>query len=500
MSYQIRRGAVGSLLLACLLCAGSARHPDWGQFPPGWPGFAYNSQHWSQPKVATQSLSRIKWSTPMDLAPGGGAHYGTPMVTRNNTVVFPVRTSGSDTFRIEGRQASDGATIWTQNTGYSPPPAGWVVSCGSTLTPVGGVAIPDSGGRVLLRKSADAANSPTQELVFYGAANYAANPSAYDSGVKINTPITADRAGNLYFGFLVQGATPINLTSGIARISSSGVGSWVPSATAANDPAADRLPMNCAPALSLDGTSLYFPMQGGTSWMVCVDSTTLAFQHRGHMIDPWSGADSYLIDYSTASPTIGPDGQVFCGVFESGIGYNDRGWMLHFNADLSQRLVPGGFGWDNTVSIIPAASVPLYSGPSAYLLLSKYNNYAGLGTGDGHNKVAVLDPGQSQIDPISGVTIMLEVLTQLGPTPDPSGGPGAVREWCINNAAVDAMGHAGMMNNEDGKLYRWDFNTNTLSQNITLTGGTSEAYTPTVIGPDGTVYAINAATLFAVGQ
>jgi hypothetical protein len=33
-----------------------------------------------------------------------------------------------------------------------------------------------------------------------------------------------------------------------------------------------------------------------------------------------------------------------------------------------------------------------------------------------------------------------------------------------------------------------------------LTTGVSEAYTPTAIGVDGTVYAINNAILFAVGQ
>ncbi len=35
---------------------------------------------------------------------------------------------------------------------------------------------------------------------------------------------------------------------------------------------------------------------------------------------------------------------------------------------------------------------------------------------------------------------------------------------------------------------------------ITLSGGIGEAYTPTVIGADGTVYAINNAVLSAVGQ
>ena len=35
--------------------------------------------------------------------------------------------------------------------------------------------------------------------------------------------------------------------------------------------------------------------------------------------------------------------------------------------------------------------VPSYPGTSRYLLMTKYNNYAGVG-GDGVNKIAVLDP------------------------------------------------------------------------------------------------------------
>jgi hypothetical protein len=92
---------------------------------------------------------------------------------------------------------------------------------------------------------------------------------------------------------------------------------------------------------------------------------------------------------------------------------------------------------------------------------------------------------------------MKEVITVLGLTQNPAGG---VTEWCINSAAVDPLGKCAVVNNEDGKLYRWDFTSNSLSQTITLTAGLGEAYTPTLIGPDGVVYAINNATLFAVGN
>jgi hypothetical protein len=129
--------------------------------------------------------------------------------------------------------------------------------------------------------------------------------------------------------------------------------------------------------------------------------------------------------------------------------------------------------------------------------MTKYNNYVDIGTGNGENKIAILDPNATETDPITGVTVMNEVLTILGPTPNL---PEGVKEWCINSAAVDIPGKSVLANSEDGNLYRWDLTTNTLSQKVALTAGIGEAYTPTVTGVDGTVYAINDAILFAVGN
>jgi uncharacterized repeat protein (TIGR01451 family) len=113
----------------------------------------------------------------------------------------------------------------------------------------------------------------------------------------------------------------------------------------------------------------------------------------------------------------------------------------------------------------------------------------------------VLDPDSAMTDPISGATVMQEVLTILGPTLDPPGNTtGSVREWCINSAAIDPFAKSAIANSEDGTLYRWDFASNSLLQQVTLTSGVGEAYTPTAIGADGTAYAINDANLFAVGQ
>ncbi len=125
-----------------------------------------------------------------------------------------------------------------------------------------------------------------------------------------------------------------------------------------------------------------------------------------------------LLDDSSASPTVGPDGDVYYGVLESSCCLNDdRGWLLHFDRALTQTKTPGAFGWDTTASVVPATLVPSYQGASSYLVFTKYNNYIGVGPGgNGQNKIAVLDPNSTETDPITGATVMLEVITILGPT------------------------------------------------------------------------------------
>ena len=65
---------------------------------------------------------------------------------------------------------------------------------------------------------------------------------------------------------------------------------------------------------------------------------------------------------------------------------------------------------------------------------------------------------------------------------------------------MDPFTKSALVNSEDGALYRWDFTTNTFTEHVVLTSGIGEAYAPTLVGMDGTVYAINNATLFAIGE
>lgn len=423
-------------------------------------------------------------------------HYGAPLVTANNTVIVTVKTGASGGFRVDGFDANTGTRIYTEPTDYTLPSANWTPSCGSTITPDNRLVTPAIGGTVLIRANADDPSSVVTRVAFYGIANYTANPSAFNSAVKIDTPITTDSAGNVYFGFTAS-ANPSSLVSGLARISSTGVGSWIASSTLAGDANATKIPVNCAPAISNDGASVYVATTGGGNYLIQANTTTLAMVHKVVLHDPKSGNVANVPNDGTASPMVGPDGDVYFGVLESPGGSNRlRGWMLHFDGTLAIQKPSGAFGWDDTAAVVPRSMVPTYTGSSAYLLLTKYNDYLE-GGGPGDNRIAILDPNAIMIDPISGIPVMSEVLTKLGPTADPRGG---VIEWCINTAAIDPLTNSALVNSEDGKSYRWNLATNALSQTMTLTSGVGEAYTPTAVGPDGTVYCINNAIVFALSN
>jgi hypothetical protein len=490
-----------ALLCAALPAAAQTR-------PPAWQGYAGNAQHTARAPAAGQPIATLHWQTPIDLAPqqSGGElliHYGSPMITGANTLLLPVKTGATGGFRIEAHDGASGAELWQANTDFVLAPHDWTPSFPAQLTARNVLYFAGIGGTVYARGKPDSATGKLVQRAFYGIAAYRADRQAYQQSVMIDTPITSDAAGDIFFGFVVIGATPAKLQSGIARIGADGTGSWISaSAAAGGDTSIAQVAMNCAPAISADESTVYIAVSGGT-WgdLVGLDATTLQPKYKAALTDPSSGAPAWIDDDSSASPTIGPDGDVYYGVLENPFpDHDDRGWLLHFDATLATRKTPGSFGWDDTVSIVPSASVPSYTGTSPYLLMTKYNNYLGLGRfGNGHNRIAIIDPDKAEKDPFSGASVMRTVLSILGPTPFP-GARGAVYEWCINSAVVDVATGTVVANSEDGHVYRWSLASNTLIQSFALNAPVPEAYTPTVIGPDGTVYAINNATLYALGQ
>jgi hypothetical protein len=516
------RGGCAALAVALCLAGcgggggGGAEPPPAAVNGPAWWNFGRDVQHAAQSGVAAQSLSRIVWQASVDLAPPYLAnnvlhiHYGSPVITARNTVVAPVKLNRDSGFRVEARAGANGALLWTAATDYVLPAHDWTPSYNVALTQDDRVYMPGAGGKLFYRGNADSASGTLETVVFYGSDAYDLARAVYDAAVIINTPLTIDPAGNVYFGFMVLGPTPLGLSSGIARVGPDGSANWVTVHDATGNSELAKVAMNSAPALSPDLSTLYVvvntsPPAGEHPWgmLLALDARTLGTKARVELRDPVTGARAWLSDNGSASPSVAPDGDVYYGVLESNTpAHNFRGWLLHYGATLGATRLPGSFGWDETVSFVPAAMVPQYTGPSAYLVVSKYNNYFGVGSGNGRNQMAILDPGLPQIDTISPIPVMREVLTIAGPTPEfgPAGLVGAVREWCVNTVAVDPATSSIFVNNEDGRLYRWHLPSNQLTQSVRFNNGYAESYTPTAIGPDGKVYAINNATLFAVGQ
>ena len=78
---------------------------------------------------------------------------------------------------------------------------------------------------------------------------------------------------------------------------------------------------------------------------------------------------------------------------------------------------------------------------------------------------------------------------------------GAVKENCVSIARLSMLRTSAASSiTKTGHVYRWDLVTNSLSSPFPMAPATGEAYTATIIGADGKVFAINNATLFAVGD
>jgi len=478
--------------------------------------FAGDAQHTALYDTPAQPLQMLRWSTSVNLNnPGASAHYGAPLITPQNTVLVPVKTTSTG-FQVRAFAGATGQLKYALTNDYVLPSHNWTPvyqpviatsALGTRLYYAG------AGGTIYYIEDpdSDAPGTPVHQCFYTNLAGYTANASAFNNTVFINSPLTADTNGNVFFGFRVQqtAPSPLNTTnSGFVRIDPTGGATYVLAGQAAGDLRIVRVSHNCAPALSNDGSTLYVAVKGTNAsyaYLLGLDSVTLATKYRVFLRDPRNGNSAGVPDDGTASPMIGQDGDVYFGVFANP-NNGSRGFLLHFSADLTVQKTPGGFGWDYTPAIVPTNLVPSYNGTSSYLLFGKYNNYAGNSDGNGINRLALFDPNATQVDPhptANGLKEMREVLTVIGCTPDDdyynATYPYAVREWCINTTAVNPATKSIFAPCEDGRIFRWDLTANSLAETFTIGPGVGQPYVPTVIGPDGGIYTLNGGTLFALG-
>src|SRR6185369_9033147 len=218
--------------------------------------FAGNSQHAGIYDVPAQPLRQIHWSARIDYnGASGSSHYGGALIKPANTVITPVRTNTS--YRIHAYDGATGSLKYFLPTDYVMPPHNWMPVYQPVIANSDAGArlyYPGAGGTVYYvdNPDAEAPGTAVQQCFYADLATYQANSNLFKATVFINSPITADTNGNIFFSFRVytNGATatpPFTSTNGgFARIGADGTTRFVFSTTAANDPTMGRVSHNCA--------------------------------------------------------------------------------------------------------------------------------------------------------------------------------------------------------------------------------------------------------------
>lgn len=246
-----------------------------------------------------------------------------------------------------------------------------------------------------------------------------------------------------------------------------------------------------------DGCNVQIP-PNGTPGGCSVGATT------GVAPDTNSLPSGRILDDSTSSPVVAPDGTIFYGSYTR---YNyAQGHMLRFSAT-GQFLNSYIFGWDDTPAI--------RSHGGTYSIITKDNHYGDVGSYCDDETVCPSDrnasnPGYPEqyfvtsLSPSLSVEWQYQNTNTLSCTRNPdntvtceSTNPNGF-EWCVNAPAIDSNG-VTYANSEDGNLYAINPN-GTLKQNIFQQLAIGAAYTPASIGGDGKLYSQNDGHLYVVGN
>ena len=149
----------------------------------------------------------------------------------------------------------------------------------------------------------------------------------------------SDASGNIYFGYYNNGGANlpggVGTVGGIARIAPNGQTTFIPVTTAAGDSSITQVALNCTPAISNNGSTLYIATTGSAkSALLALNTTTLARVGKQVLTDPFACINTAQPSDGSATPRGGGEN----GVFESSFGANHApGYMLHFSGNLSQR-------------------------------------------------------------------------------------------------------------------------------------------------------------------
>ena len=545
-----------------------------------WPEWGQNPQHSGNVSISGQplqgKLSDLTFDpfVSQETAEGGGAllmHYQVPLVNGSNIYMefktgsyvpcnppasgqpFPCGPDawGNEVWNEADLQWQDGqlTQVWNFATDWKPVPnsgtspstrslGGWEPLFQPVL--VGQfIYIPGAGGTVYKVNQSDG-SLVSQINPFTGS-----DPTKF-----VTSPLTADSVGNVYYNVIqldvdwpwdnnAQNAwlvkiTPDDTTGAVSYASllpdaptkclgAFGVKDplpWPPSPTA--KPAMvvcglQRPPLNLAPVVSNDGTTVYTASRGHFnargSYLLALNSSDLSLQWSMSLqqllddgcnvllppngqpggcrtgaatgVDPTQNmpGSAILQDQASASPVVAPDGSILLGVSTA---YNyDRGHLLKVSST-GQLQATYDFGWDSTPAIYPHGG--------SYSVVLKDNHY--------DNGSYCSNPTWCPRAP-RGPYYVTQLDSNLVPEwkyQDATTGPGHPDgyEWCVNAPAIDTNGVV-YGDNEDGNLYAIQQGGSPV-QSIFMVRAINAGYTPVSIGGDGIIYAENAGHILPVGQ
>ena len=429
-----------------------------------------------------------------------------------------------------------GGTLWKidKNTGRSA----------SHINPLSGTSVDSANTFVAGPLTADAGGNIYYNILWLSDPTTADPWTVSDVlGAWLVKVTPQDNASKVAYSTLVPGAPPGNSNTCPGRFTDTTSLPWPPDPTAVPPTrlcGSQRPGVNIAPAIAADGTvytvsrahfvsraaylvavnsdltpkwqaSLQRRLNDGCGVIVPIAPLSDPNQPNSCRTGTTPGVDpvtndlgsGLVVDQSSSSPTILPDGSI---LFGANTNYNgSRGHLFKFDANGS-FLGAYDFGWDTTPAV--------YTHGGTYSIVIKDNHYPGGLYCAGNNPICQpLPDGPFYITQL-GASLNVEWSFQSTNTDSchrnsdgsitcmPNTNPNGF-EWCVNAPVIDQNGVV-YANSEDGNLYSIPQGHTGIftapKEHLFTNLAIGAAYTPLSVGPDGKLYVQNDGHVFVVGN
>lgn len=488
----MRHSSISVLVTSFLLLAGGSARADWLQRN-------HDANHAGQVAIAGQEVGAIQQDivhdnavppAPQDLL----IHYMDPLVDADGNVylAYRDRISGNIIYTVK-KLDTNGSELWAYTSDYKPP-IGAPLS-GTTWEPVFGFVV--SGGLVYVMGAygyLHAINANDGSFVAdVKSYTYAGDPAGLLNTVAVAAPPMVDGAGNLYYTVRATATNPAGVKNHVVKCDTASVITTANFDVLTGD-ANQQTALNAVPAVGADGTIYAVSTRRAIAGPPASPS-----QYNGYVvaINPnmtlkWLGSmrsdpvhEGRVIDSSTASPVIAPDGSIIMGGWNAPHAANataeppipacaasecpvSEGFLNKFSSS-GAYMGNFPFGWDTTPGIWPI-------GDGNYELVEKWNQYT-----DERFFIVWIDPSDMSLKR------SWELITPPPTTPF---------EMCVSAPAIDSNGYV-YADGEDGYIYRIAPDAVNFTR-LFLRAPRNAAYTPTSIGNDGRIYTLNDGHLFVL--